>query len=75
MLIFKEKKKMIRVYNMFPRIESILFLKDTSILVEQLSNQQDTKDRCDSLAKQNFKEIQLIGINRDVRVFIEIIKF
>jgi hypothetical protein len=69
--IRKEKNKMVKVYSLFPRMESILFLKDTSVLVEPLG-EEDTKVRCDYLIKQNFKEIQMVSFNKGMKVFLDI---
>jgi hypothetical protein len=69
--IRKEKNKMVKVYNLFPRMETILFLKDTTLLVEPLG-EEDTKVRVDYLIKQNFKDIQMVTVNKGMKVFLDI---
>jgi hypothetical protein len=73
-IIRKEKMKMVKVYNMFPRIESILFLKDTTVLVEPLGDHSnpDTKVRHEYLVKQNFKDIQLVAVTKGMKVFLDV---
>jgi hypothetical protein len=66
--IRKEKKKMYKVYNMYPRIESILFLNKTTIILE---NSPDTQTRGQYLLKQNFKNIRLADIVMGQQVFME----
>jgi hypothetical protein len=66
--IRKEKKKMYKVYNMYPRIESILFLNKTTIILE---NSPDTQTRGQYLLKQNFKTIRLADIVMGQQVFME----
>ena len=67
--IRKEKKKMFKVYNMYPRIESILFLTKTTII---LQNSVDTQNRANYLMKQNFKDIRIADVSMGQQVFMEL---
>lgn len=69
-IIRKEKKKMYKVYNMYPRIESILFLNKTSIILENYSPVEN-QNRGQYLIKQNFKDIKLADIVMGQQVFME----
>ena len=53
---------------MYPRIESILFLNKTTIILE---NSPDTQTRGQYLLKQNFKSIRLADIVMGQQVFME----
>jgi hypothetical protein len=66
---------MLKVYNMFSRMESIISLKDTTILVENLNNDTLNNDRVMSIVKQNFKDIKLVGINKGMKVYIDVFNF
>ncbi len=70
-IIRKEKKKMYKVYNMYPRIESILFLTKTTIILENYS-QLENQNRGSYLIKQNFKNIQIADIVMGQNVFMEL---
>jgi hypothetical protein len=74
-IIKEEKTKMLKVYNMFSRMESIISLKDTTILVENLNNDTLNNDRVMSIVKQNFKDIKLVGINKGMKVYIDVFNF
>ena len=69
-IIRKEKKKMYKVYNMYPRIESILFLNKTSVILENFSPIEN-QNRGNYLIKQNFKDIKMADIVMGQNVFME----
>ncbi len=70
--IRKEKERLIKVYSMFPRIESIISLNNTTVLLEPMPSDEDMKVRCDYLLKQNFKDIQMVKVNKGMRVFLDV---
>lgn len=70
-IIRKEKKKMYKVYNMYPRIESILFLNKTTIILENYSPVEN-QNRGNYLIKQNFKNIQIADIVMGQNVFMDL---
>lgn len=70
-IIRKEKQKMYKVYNMYPRIESILFLNKTTIILENYSPNEN-QNRGNYLVKQNFKDIRIADVVMGQNVFMEI---
>jgi hypothetical protein len=69
-IIRKEKEKMYKAYNMYPKIESILFLNKTTIILENYG-EVENKNRANYLIKQNFKDIKLADISKGQNVFME----
>ncbi len=69
-IIRKEKQKMYKIYNMYPRIESILFLNKSTIILENFG-EIENKNRIEYLVKQNFKDIKLADMSKGQAVFME----